>query len=802
MLSIPTYCDRRTARIFNSSWIPALATLSLLSFVVPSVRQRAAAHPTNQPSATGEQSEAQTELDRRLKEAQAARSSGDPARVARADKQVIALALRELAQLRLLESAFSQSVRLYRRSLDFEDLLETHLDLAIAQVGALDTEAAITEANKALSVHPDDFRALTIMGRAHMLRKDYGGAAPFFARAASLTPSIDSLYSWATCLLASRDASQRATVPDVFQRMIQLAGDSGSLHVMFGRAYRDAGEMPAAVREFQRASALDSKTPHAHYFLGLAHLSMNEWAPTPEARAEFLLELRYYPHDYLANYMLGFMDSIERKYAEANSRLRLAAELNPDAPEPPLYLGLNAYSLGDTRAAEKDLRKAIALTADDESRAVYQIRRAYITLGRILVASGRSEEGEKCLAKSRELQNKVLELSQQEIGSHLLEGGAGAAAVVLPLSAGTERKAAPLDASSADPFEKPDVAALARSNLTPEQKGHAELQEKALRAVLAFAFNELATSEAMTGIYQSAVGNFQEAEAWDSTIAGLHRNLGAAAFRAQNYPEAIRALSQAVSASSSDAPARAMLGSAYFASDDFANAVKTISPLGERAMHDPVLGYAWAASLVRLGDLKQASQILAETEKVQLPPDTVVLVGKLWTDIGDFSHAVASFHKALSLNASVPRAHYFAGVAYTQWQRQAEAIDEFRAQLELTPDDPETKNNLGYVFIEQGKLADAESLFREVLQNHPGNGMAQYQLGKILLDRDDVRGALEQLEGAARALPDADYVHYQLQAAYRKASRIEDADRELQLYREIKSRNRQASIPRPTSSTP
>jgi len=80
--------------------------------------------------------------------------------------------------------------------------------------------------------------------------------------------------------------------------------------------------------------------------------------------------------------------------------------------------------------------------------------------------------------------------------------------------------------------------------------------------------------------------------------------------------------------------------------------------------------------------------------------------------------------------------------------------------------------------------------------------MAQYQLGKILLDRDDVRGAMAQLEGAVRALPDADYVHYQLQAAYRKASRIEDADRELQLYKEIKSRNRQASIPRPTPATP
>ena len=47
-------------------------------------------------------------------------------------------------------------------------------------------------------------------------------------------------------------------------------------------------------------------------------------------------------------------------------------------------------------------------------------------------------------------------------------------------------------------------------------------------------------------------------------------------------------------------------------------------------------------------------------------------------------------------------------------------------------------------------------------------------------------------------MPQSDYVHYQLQAAYRKEDRIEDADRELELYKELKARNRQASIPRPS----
>jgi hypothetical protein len=41
-------------------------------------------------------------------------------------------------------------------------------------------------------------------------------------------------------------------------------------------------------------------------------------------------------------------------------------------------------------------------------------------------------------------------------------------------------------------------------------------------------------------------------------------------------------------------------------------------------------------------------------------------------------------------------------------------------------------------------------------------------------------------------------MHYQLQAAYRKESRIADADRELEIYKELKAKQRdrdRASIP-------
>jgi Flp pilus assembly protein TadD len=74
---------------------------------------------------------------------------------------------------------------------------------------------------------------------------------------------------------------------------------------------------------------------------------------------------------------------------------------------------------------------------------------------------------------------------------------------------------------------------------------------------------------------------------------------------------------------------------------------------------------------------------------------------------------------------------------------------------------------------------------------HPQHANAQYQVGKILLDRGELKDAVEHLETATHLSPQTDYMHYQLQAAYRKESRIADADRELETYKELKAKQRE-----------
>jgi tetratricopeptide (TPR) repeat protein len=780
-------CIKSSQACFRKTVWVAIAIVGLLGS-----RFAPAQAPAHRASSTQKAPPAQDELTKRIAEASAARDSQNTDEVAIANERLIATALRDLAYLRLIEAAYPQAIELYKTSLDFEDSPATTVDMAMAEAQAGQYDEAIKTARKTQSAGYDDLRIDRILGSSLVQKGQFAEAVAPFTRVAKADPSIENLYALANCLLQTGKPEDKVRAQAVFDEMKETAGDSGSLHVLFGRAYRDGQDMPSAVREFQRAIALDPRAPHAHYFLGLAELSLNEWKPTPEAEAEIRKEAEYFPHDYLANYMLGFLLSSERQYDQAKPYLVAASQIDPTAPEPFLFLGLNAYAQNDMKLAEQMLRQAVELTGSDESRSNYQIRRAYVDLGRILTNSGRQEEAEVFLAKARELQNKTMEQSQQSIATIALAGGAGAAAAVMPLNPQQEKAAAPILEDHADPFARIDPETLAQSKLTPAQRTEADARETRLRTALALGYNDLATAEAKRGELPRALSYYQQAERWDSSFLGLEENLGHCAFLAGEYPEAIRALSLALKDPPKNAaPLRAMLGISYFSTNQYSDAVRSFAPLGVDGMLDGEAGYAWAASLAHTGDMKKASEVLTAYDSVPRSNDVTLLIGQLWTEIGDYPRAIATFERALQSNPALPKAHFYSGLAYIHWEHWPEAAKQFQTELNISPGDPDAEYHLGFSYLQQARADEAVALFRQVIASNPEYANAQYQVGKILLDRGQVADAVGYLEAAARLSPQSDYMHYQLQAAYRKEDRVAEADRELEIYKQLKARSRE-----------
>ena len=351
------------------------------------------------------------------------------------------------------------------------------------------------------------------------------------------------------------------------------------------------------------------------------------------------------------------------------------------------------------------------------------------------------------------------------------------------------------DLDSGDPAAGPSMSVLKSAKLTPAQLQHGKLQEKRLRQILSSSYNDWGAAEARQQKYLQALIHFHEAERWSASTPGLMRNIGLAAAKVGDNVEAARALKIVVKHDPQDRVSRSILGISLFATEHYADAAQVFGGLGDAAVNDTNMAYAWAFSLAHSNQPKQASAILNKLASRQMPAEMLVSIGEVYNNLGDYEHGLTCFRKAIQQDPSIPKAHDDAGSALIRLDRPAEAIPELQAELKLTPDEPDTQYRLAYALLQTSQEDQSIPVLRTLIAAHPNHARARYDLGKELLETGNTEEAIENLEAAAKLDPERAYVHYQLQSAYRKAARTSDADRELQLYRQIKERDRGRTPP-------
>ena len=322
-------------------------------------------------------------------------------------------------------------------------------------------------------------------------------------------------------------------------------------------------------------------------------------------------------------------------------------------------------------------------------------------------------------------------------------------------------------------------------------------REQELAKILAIAFNGLGANEARQQSYSLAMNHFHEAAQWNPDTPGLMRNIGMAAVRLSDYPEAVRALRPVVAATPDDKVARSMLAMSQFATSAFADAVQTFTPLGDAVWDQPELAYAWAASLVKINKYPDATALLDRLEKQQLPSETWILVAQSWSQMGNYPRTVEACHKALVAYPKLIGAHYLAGLALIRQDNPAEATQEFRSELQIDPGNTDSEYHLAFVLLQQSQNQEAVEWLHKVLAAKPDHPEANYELGKELLRTGKPGEAIPYLEAAARLRPELEPVHYQLQSAYRAVGQKEDADREAKIYRDMKAKSRNITLPAP-----
>ena len=761
----------------------------------PSQPQTAAKRPPTQQRAAGAQAQASPyqELQKRLEAQHEAIQAGNPVTIEAKSRAVVSFALRGMAQIRNLEAAWPQSVELYRQSLALEDDLTTRLALASVCISADRYDEALVEVNKVLAVEPKNPEAWDIKGRILMAKEDYKGTVDAISRSLVLNRNPNAQLLLALAYLNLKDKPKAQAV---FQGMLKDYGDRAIWHVIFGGAYRETGFQFEAVDEFRKAIAMDPNVPHAHYFLGLTLMDINNNGTTPEILHEYREEVKQFPDDFFGNYGLGGLESRDGDTEESNKHLLAASKAQPNNPDPYMYLGLNAFKDHDNATAEMYLRKAITLTGDDVSRNDYNIRRGYIALARILSSQGKKEEAQTYFDKAKALSDLQHQANEKAFATYLTRNQDSSPGVLITKPPPKPQVSA-AEASQVDFTADIGKVQLERTRLSPEQLEEAEKRVKMLRGILGTSYNDWGTSEARRGQYGMALSHFQDAEKWDDSTPGVMRNIGLAALRLGDNDEAARAFRVAVTKDPNDVQARAMLAISLYSAHKYADAAEAFGEVGDNVYRDPRMAYAWAYSLAKINDPQKTVEVLGKLTAQPLPKEMWMTAGDLYTQVDDQEDALRCFRKAIELDPNTERAHHFAGVALIRLGRPSEAIPELEAELKLSPNDPDTQYNLAYALLETSQKDQAMAILQKLTTEHPDHAQAQYELGKELLNSGDKNGAVTHLEAAARLEPNVDYIAYQLQAAYRKAGRTSDADKEMQVYREIKDSQREKSNVQP-----
>jgi tetratricopeptide (TPR) repeat protein len=703
------------ARIRISRSLVLLGSLTLLTVT-------SAEAQVSNPAAS-----AKSALQQHYEAAQSLQSSGNLQGAAVEYRLFVAEALHGIAGAHASIGDFAKALPLFDEALNLAPSdLDLRVDYAEACRRAGDLQKAKSLAQGAVDAESGNAKAHMVLGRTLSQLNEVAAATQQFEAAVAIQPTFDNGYALATAYLQGKDEPNATRV---FSEMLTAFGDSLDIHMKFGGAYAVAGYPNQAIAEFKKVIAEDDKYPGAHYSLGAAYLmSLLGEGIYPEAAEEFRKELELNPDDYNSHFQLGEIELSQHRLPEAQADLSRATELDPKNPDGYVSLGQLYNELNRPSDAEAALRKAIALTTD-VSRNHYRVQRAHYLLARLLLQSGRQDEGKAEMQISQELMQKsVLQNQGKDPGAG--ENAEAAAAPNVPVIAAKEAPADPAMVKQVESFE---------NKLGP---------------AVADAYNNLGAMAAGDNNFASALGYFQRAFDWKPALDGLDFNWGKAAFLANQFDQAVGPLGRLLQAHPDDSWARTALGTTFFKLKRYSEALKTLQPMESKLAADPQLGSIYAVCLVKTGEYDRGiAQLEALAKKDPGAAVTHEALGEALASHGDFKNAA----------------------------------EELRATVRLEPESAVAKYNLASTLIELHENDEAQALLLELTKTGWQNPHVYYSLGKLQLERGEVKAAIADLETAAKLSPNSGPVHHELAEAYRQDSRAEDADREMKLYEALRS---------------
>lgn len=712
-------------------------------------------------------------IQRHYKAAQDYYNAGKPVEAVAEYKSALGDGYAGLGRILLAEGEYQKAVKALDRAVADGNAAEaTLIDLATACFYVQQYEQAIDPLRKALTVNPRSAAAHHMLGKVYFMLGQFDKAAVNLNVALTFAPAdFDTGYTLALAYLKQKQAS---SAQQLFDNMIRSLGNKPEVHILIGRAYRETGYLDEAIEEFKKTVALNPKHPGAHYCLGISYLLKDGTLKIKEAAGEFRAEVALYPEEFLAVYNLGLACVVERQYAEAVTFLEKAARLRPQNSDVFLFLGNAYHGLGQFDKAVEAFNRCLALNPDLDKTSIFAAE-VHFLMGRSLVQTGRAEEAEKHLTAARELKAKALTTDRDKLDAYM--------------------KAEEYKSAQSRQGDKELIAAGLNAP-DPKMKEKLKQPEAFYTNLVAQVHNQIGLIEAERQNFQTAAAQFRSAAEWDSNLRDVYYNIGLACYRAEAYNEAITPLELELKSDPANIPAKHLLGMCYFMADNYAKASELLSEVIAVKPNNVGLYYTLSLSLIKQDKVKEANEVIQKMIVMGGDsPQIHILLGQAHYAQNDDVNALDELKRAVAMDDRVPMAHYYSGLIYTKMGRLDEATRELEAELAINPKDNQAKYHLAFVFLSNQQTERGIKLMSEVIELKPDFADARFELGKALLGRGDMKGAIENLEAAVKLGPDKPHIHYQLGRAYAAAGRDADAQKSLEIYRQLKDKERNRTNP-------
>jgi len=480
--------------------------------------------------------------------------------------------------------------------------------------------------------------------------------------------------------------------------------------------------------------------------------------------------------------------------------------------------GLQLAQSGDLQGAENELRQAIKLEPRNPE--------FLSTLGTLLAMDKKLDESSTLFRKAlqlapqdstsrRYLAANLWQLhrypeAKQELQTLLRQHPNDAAARLLlgmvSENSGDYSTAAKMLSSVPNEVSKQpeSVAALARSYYQLHERERA-------RNTLSLLSPRVAGQGVLLGAqiadqaedFETAQKLLESLSSSDTDFAIVQYRLALVEYHAKRFAESQSRLQRLIDSGHETSQAHNLLGWSYqqqanlkAAAESFERAI-ALAPADESNYLD--LGRI----LLAHGSLRAALDV-AKRAAIQFPNSVAVFdfKGRTESRMSQFTDAIRSYKSATQLD---PNADVTLGLARAQASAglNADAASTLDAALNRFPKDARFQVEYALMLIKQSETGDAvartraEKLLRSAMAIAPTNQQALYELGNLELNDGRVTEASRHLEQVVKLAPLSSQAHFALARAYRRLNRVEDAQKEMDLYNRSKEDSRDGGAASP-----